>query len=348
MKNNLLLKALYKETVTRPPIWLMRQAGRYLPEYQRIRSKVTFLDLCYNPELACEVSIQPYTRFKMDAVIVFSDILLPAQRMGLELDFEGGGGPKFAKGISSEEEIKKLIIPEPNNKTYPTLDAIKLLKKEVGQEVPILGFSGAPWTMFCYMVEGGSSQHFYKAKTFLYGNPTLAKLLLEKITNTLFLYLTMQAKSGASALQIFDTWAGILSLEDYSEFAFPYLKELVNNLKPLNIPIILYTNTSNHLMSKLSTLEVNAFSVDWRCDLQKFRNAYGAEIGLQGNLDPTILMTTPAITRQKTREMIAGIENWNKGYICNLGHGILPEAQIENVEAMIETVHEFAQKPVYA
>ncbi len=345
MFNDLLLKALNKEIVPRPPVWLMRQAGRYLPEYQKIRSKVSFLELCDDPELSVEVSIQPYTRFNTDAVIVFSDILLPAQKMGLDLEFTEDG-PKINNLITHEHQIKALKIPMANEETYPTLTAIKMLKKEVGSKVPIVGFSGAPWTLFCYMTEGYSSPNFHKAKKFLHGNPEAAHQLLSKITNTTFLYLTMQANAGASVLQIFDTWAGLLSLEDYRTYALPYLKQLLSDLLPLKVPIILYTNNSHHLLPKISMLKVNALSLDWRCNLQEVRDTYGSSLGLQGNLDPTILLTNETVVREKTKNMISGIKDWNKGYVCNLGHGILPTTPIENVNAFLETVHEFVSNPV--
>ena len=347
MQNDLLLKALNHEIVPRPPVWLMRQAGRYLPEYQRIRQEVSFLDLCNNPELAVEVSLQPYKRFNTDAIIVFSDILLPAQKMGLELEFTEDG-PRINNLISNEADIKKLQIPLANEETYPTLTAINMLKKIAGEKVPIIGFSGAPWTLFCYMTEGYSSTNFYKAKKFLYTNPQAAHQLLSKITNTLFLYLTMQVNSGASVLQIFDTWAGILSLEDYKTFALPYLKHLISDLMPLKVPIILYANNASHLLPKLSMLKVAALSLDWRYSLQDVRDNFGTSIGIQGNLDPAILLTDQATVREKTKQMIQSIKNWQVGYICNLGHGVLPPTPIENVYAMVDTVFEFANEVVMA
>lgn len=345
MFNDLLLRALNKEIVPRPPVWLMRQAGRYLPEYQKIRSQVSFLELCSNPELACEVSLQPYKRFNTDAVIVFSDILLPAAKMGLELEF-GDDGPQINNLISSDEDIKKLKIPLANEETYPTLAVINMLKKEVGNKVPIIGFCGAPWTLFCYMTEGYSSSNFNRAKTFLHSNPQASHQLLSKITNTLFLYLTMQANSGAHVLQIFDTWAGALSLEDYKTYALPYLKHLISDLSPLKTPIILYTNNSHHLLPKISMLKIAALGLDWRCSLQDARDNFGTSIGLQGNLDPAILLTTQDIVREKTKNMIQSIKNWQTGYICNLGHGVLPSTPVENVHAMIDTVFNFANESV--
>ena len=345
MFNDLLLKALNKEIVPRPPVWLMRQAGRYLPEYQKIRSEVGFLDLCNNPELAVEVSLQPYERFKTDAVIVFSDILLPAQKMGLELEFTEDG-PRINNLIKNESDIKKLTVPLANDEVYPTLTAINMLRKGVGDKVPIIGFSGAPWTLFCYMTEGYSSSNFNNAKQFLFKNPQASQQLLSKITNTLFLYLTMQANSGAHVLQIFDTWAGVLSLEDYKTYALPYLKQLISDLMPLKIPIILYTNNSHHLLPKISMLKVAALSLDWRCDLQEVRDGFGSHIGLQGNLDPSILLTSQTIVREKTKEMIQSIKNWQTGYICNLGHGVLPSTPLENVQTMLDTVFEFMNEPV--
>lgn len=345
MFNDILLKALNKEIIPRPPIWLMRQAGRYLPEYQRIRSQFDFLELCNNPELACEVSLQPYQRFKTDAVIVFSDILLPAQKMGLELEFTDKG-PMINNLVSSEVDVKNLQIPLANEENYPTLSVINLLKKEVGKKVPIIGFCGAPWTLFCYMTEGYSSSNFNKAKKFLYENPKLSHQLLSKITNTLFLYLTMQVNAGASVLQIFDTWAGVLSLEDYKVFALKYLKNLISDLGPLKVPIILYTNNSNHLLSKISMLKISTLSLDWRCNLQDVRDSFGSSIGIQGNLDPVILLTDQAIVREKTKEMILSVKNWQTGYICNLGHGVLPTTPVENVHAMVDTVFEFANEPL--
>ena len=347
MFNDLLLKALNKEIVPRPPVWLMRQAGRYLPEYQKIRSKVGFLELCNNPELAVEVSLQPYERFKTDAVIVFSDILLPAQKMGLELEFTDEG-PRINNLISNVSDIKKLQIPMANEETYPTLTAINMLKKEVGEKVPVIGFSGAPWTLFCYMTEGYSSNNFNRAKTFLYTNPQASHQLLSKITNTLFLYLTMQVNSGAHVLQIFDTWAGILSQEDYRTFALPYLRQLISDLMPLKVPIILYTNNSHHLLPKISMLKIAALSLDWRCNLQEVRDNFGASLGLQGNLDPGVLLTNQTVVREKTKSMIQSLKNWQTGYICNLGHGVLPQTPVENVHAMLDTVFEIANEPAFA
>lgn len=347
MFNDLLLKALRKEMVPRPPVWLMRQAGRYLPEYQKIRSKVSFLEMCNNPELACEVSLQPYDRFKLDGVIVFSDILLPAKEMGLKLDFDEGG-PKFERAVSSEQDIKNLKIPLANEETYPTLKAISLLKQELKEKVPVIGFSAAPWTLFCYMTEGAGSNNFQKAKRFLYLEPKLSHQLLNKITNTLFLYLTMQVNSGAQVLQLFDTWAGLLSDEEYNMFAIPYLKQLLADLTPLNVPIILYSNNSNHLLQKLSELKLAALSVDWRASLQKVRDLYARDIGLQGNLDPIVLLTNETVVREKTKEMISSLKNWQVGYICNLGHGVLPNTPIDNVHAMIDTVYEFTNETVVA
>lgn len=345
MFNDLLLKALNKEIVPRPPVWLMRQAGRYLPEYQKIRSQVSFLEMCNKPELAVEVSLQPYNRFKTDAVIVFSDILLPAQKMGFELEFTDEG-PRINNLISTDADIKKLQIPLANEETYPTLSAISMLKKEIGSKVPIIGFSGAPWTLFCYMVEGYSSTNFYKTKKFIHTNPQAAHKLLGKITNTLFLYLTMQVNSGASVLQIFDTWAGILSPEDYRTFALPYLKNLISDLMPLKTPVILYTNNSHHLLPKITMLKVAALSLDWRCNLQDVRDSFGTSLTLQGNLDPAILLATQDVVREKTKSMILSLKSYQAGYICNLGHGVLPNTPVENVHAMIDTVCEFANEPI--
>lgn len=341
--NDLLLKALNKEIIPRPPVWIMRQAGRYLPEYQKIRSKVSFLELCNNPELACEVSLQPYNRFSTDAVIVFSDILLPAEKMGMELEF-GDSGPHFNTSIRSETDIRNLKIPLANEETYPTLKAISLLKKEIGSKVPVIGFCGAPWTLFCYMTEGTTSSGYNIAKSFMHKNPQLAHQLLNKITNTLFLYLTMQVNSGADVVQIFDTWAGVLSLEDYNTFAVPYLKYLLNDLAPLKVPIILYSNNSSHLLSQLTTLKVAAHSLDWRINLQDVRNQFGEDLGIQGNLDPAVLLSSEPVIREKTKAMIGSIKNWQRGYIVNIGHGILPNTKIENVHAMIDTVHEFSSE----
>lgn len=347
MINDLLIRALNHEIVPRPPVWLMRQAGRYLPEYQKIRSDYSFLELCNNPKLACEISLHPYSRFNVDAVIVFSDILLPAQRMGLELEFTGEG-PRINNLIKNEEDVKNLQIPLANETNYPTLTTISLLKKEVGEKVPIIGFCGAPWTLFCYMVEGCNSTNFNKAKQFLYFNPQLSHQLLAKITNTVFLYLTMQVNAGASVLQVFDTWAGVLSLNDYKTFALPYIKQLISDLSPLKIPLVLYSNNSTHLLPKLSMLKVNALSLDWRCNLQEVRDNYGVNIGLQGNLDPAVLLTDEAIVREKTKEMIQSVKNWQTGYICNLGHGVLPQTPTDNVHAMIDTVFEFTNEPLIA
>lgn len=347
MFNDILLKALRKELVPRPPVWLMRQAGRYLPEYQKIRQEVSFLELCNNPELACEVSLQPYDRFKTDAVIVFSDILLPCEKMGLELEFTDDG-PRINNLISTEEDIQNLHIPMANEETYPTLKAIKLLKKQVGNKTPIIGFSGAPWTLFCYMTEGYSSPSFNKSKRFLYSNPLTAHQLLSKITNTIFLYLTMQVNAGADVLQIFDTWAGILSPDDYRTFVLPHLKNLISDLMPLKVPVILYTNNSNHLLSKITPLKVSALSLDWRANLQEVRDNFGLDLCLQGNLDPAVLLSSQDVIREKTKNMITSIKNWQTGYICNLGHGVLPQTPVDNVYSMIDTVFEFAESPVFA
>jgi len=312
---------------------MMRQAGRYLPEYREIRAKHTFLEVCKTPELAIEVSLQPFRRLGVDAVIVFSDILIPAEAMGLKLEL-GDAGPNLSEPVRAKADVERLRLFDPEMETGFLAEAIRRIVREVGGDVPVLGFAAAPWTLACYMVEGRASEGFASVKSLLYHEPRTLHELLHRIAEATIPYLKAQIAAGAAAVQLFDTWCGELPLRDYEDFALPATQEIVSGLGG-KVPIIYYTKASNHLLPAVALSGANVLSVDWRVNLRELRDARGPRVALQGNVDPAVLFGPQEKIRRVTLETISALRG--EGHILNLGHGILPNTPVENARLFIET-----------
>src|SRR3989442_2999439 len=332
-RKELFLGACRGDVLPRVPVWMMRQAGRYLPEYREIRAKHAFLEVCKTPQLAVEVSIQAFRRVGVDAVIVFSDILIPAEAMGLQLEF-GDAGPNLPNPVRSKLDVDRLKIFDPEEETGFLPEAIRRIVKSVGPEVPVLGFAGAPWTLACYMVEGKAKEGFATVKSFLYREPKVFRALLHRISQATIPYLKAQIAAGASAVQLFDTWCGELNLHDYEEFALPAVQEIISGLGG-SVPVIYYTKASQHLLPAVARSGANVLSVDWRADLGDIRRLLGPRIALQGNVDPAVLLGPPQKIRDVTLATIGSL--WGRGHILNLGHGILQQTPVENVKLFIAT-----------
>jgi uroporphyrinogen decarboxylase len=332
-RKDLFLRACRGEVLPRVPVWMMRQAGRYLPEYREIRAKHAFLEVCKTPQLAVEVSIQPFRRLGVDAIIVFSDILIPAEAMGLQLEL-GDAGPNLPNPVRSKPDVDRLKIFDPESETGFLPEAIRRIAKSVGPEVPVLGFAGAPWTLACYMVEGQAREGFATVKSFLYREPKTFHLLLHRIAQATIPYLKAQIAAGAAAVQLFDTWSGELNLHDYQEFALTAVQEIVSGLGGL-VPVIYYTKASQHLLPAVARSGANVLSVDWRVDLADIRKTLGPRIALQGNVDPAVLFAPAEKIRDVTLATINSLAG--QGHILNLGHGILQNTPVENAQLFIET-----------
>jgi len=332
-RKELFLRAARCEPVPRLPVWMMRQAGRYLPEYREIRAKHSFLEVCKTPDLAMEVSLQPYHRLGVDAVIIFSDILIPAEAMGLPLELEDQG-PNMPEPVRSEADVRRLHIFDPEKETGFLMEALRRTVKQAGPEVPVLGFAASPWTLACYMVEGRAKEGFATVKSFLYREPRVFRELLHKIAQATILYLKAQIAAGVAAVQLFDTWCGELKLRDYTEFVLPAVQEIIAGLGG-KVPVIYYTKASHHLLPSVVRAGANVLSVDWRISLSEVRNLAGQGVALQGNLDPAVLMASTDEIRQTTLEIVAELSG--KGHILNLGHGILQHTPVENAQLFVHT-----------
>ncbi|HEV2196156.1 MAG TPA: uroporphyrinogen decarboxylase [Candidatus Acidoferrum sp.] len=332
-RKDLFLRACRGEALSRLPVWMMRQAGRYLPEYRAIRATRPFLEVCKTPDLAAEVSLQPYRLLGVDAIIVFSDILIPAEAMGLKLEL-GDAGPNLPDPVRSKSDVEKLKVFDPEIETGFLPETIRRIAREAGPTVPVLGFAAAPWTLACYMVEGRAREGFATVKSFLLHDPATFRRLLHRIAHATIPYLKAQIAAGASAVQLFDTWSGELSLRDYRDFALPATQEIISALSG-SVPVIYYTKASNHLQPAVARSGANVLSVDWRVDLRELREQFGPRIAIQGNVDPTVLLGPPEEIRRATKEAMAALGG--VGHILNLGHGILQQTPVENAKLFIET-----------
>ena len=332
-RKDLFLRACRGEAVPRVPVWMMRQAGRYLPEYREIRAKHAFLEVCKTPQLAVEVSIQPFRRLGVDAVIVFSDILIPAEAMGLQLEL-GDAGPNLPNPVRSKIDVAKLKPFDPELETGFLPEAIRRIVKSVGPEVPVLGFAAAPWTLACYMVEGKTREGFATVKNFLYEDPKTFRDLLHRITLATIPYLKAQIAAGAAAVQLFDTWCGELDIYDYTQYGLPAVQEVISGIAGL-VPVIYYTKASHHLLPAIAQSGANVLSVDWRVDLAEIRRSLSPSIALQGNVDPAVLLGPASKIREVTLDTVNSLAG--RGHILNLGHGILPNTPVENARLFIET-----------
>lgn len=344
ISESLFIRALQRKSVPRTPVWFMRQAGRYLPEYREVRKQAgDFLTLCKNPELACEVTLQPLRRFSLDAAILFSDILTIPDAMDLGLYFAEGEGPCFKRPVQTIQAIDALPIPKPTDDLAYVMDAVRLIRQEMPKHLPLIGFAGSPWTLACYMVEGGSSREFKQVLRLLYSEPQTAHLLLAKLAQAVGLYLEEQVKAGVNALMIFDTWGGILTPANYRDFSLHYMAEIVAQLKRKHphIPIILFTKGGGQWLQQMADTGCDALGIDWTVDLARARAQVGEQVALQGNLDPAVLLTNPDCIRQQVKQVLASFGQGN-GHIFNLGHGITPDVSPEHVAAMITAVHEYS------
>ena len=348
LKNDRFLRALLKQPVDVTPVWMMRQAGRYLPEYRASRAKAgDFMSLCMNPAFACEVTLQPLERYPLDAAILFSDILTVPDAMGLGLYFETGEGPRFKKTVSTLADIEALPIPDAQKDLGYVMDAVSTIRRELNGRVPLIGFSGSPWTLATYMVEGGSSKDFRKSKAMLYDNPQAMHLLLDKLAQSVTAYLNGQILAGAQAVQIFDSWGGSLSAAAYQEFSLAYMRKIVSGLirehDGRKVPVILFTKGGGLWLESIVDAGADALGLDWTCDIGEARRRVGSKVALQGNMDPTVLYANPQAIRQEVSNILASYGS-GTGHVFNLGHGITPEVDPANAGAFIEAVHEMSAK----
>ncbi len=346
LKNDRFLRALLKQPVDVTPVWMMRQAGRYLPEYRASRAKAgDFMSLCMNPELACEVTLQPLERYPLDAAILFSDILTIPDAMGLGLYFETGEGPRFKKVINTPADIAALPVPDPEKDLGYVMDAVRTIRRELNGRVPLIGFSGSPWTLATYMVEGGSSKDFRKSKAMLYDNPQAMHQLLDKLAQAVTSYLNGQIRAGAQAVQIFDTWGGSLSDAAYREFSLFYMERIVHGLireqDGRRIPVILFTKNGGQWLEAMADTGAHALGLDWTTDIRNARARVGDKVALQGNMDPSVLYANPAAIRNEVARILERYGH-GSGHVFNLGHGITPEVDPAHAGVFIEAVHELS------
>lgn len=338
IKNDLFLKALKGETVPRPPVWMMRQAGRYLPEFMEIKKKYDFFTRCQTPELASEITVQPIRRYGMDAAILFSDILVIPQAMNIEVEMKPNFGPYLPHPIRSQKDLDSVVVPDVNDALGYVMEAIKATKEKLNDEVPLIGFAGSPWTILCYCVQGQGSKTFDKAKELCFTQPVVAHELLQKITDTTIAYLKAKVKAGVNAVQVFDSWGGMLSPTDYQEFSFQYIQQIIDALKN-EIPVIVFGKGCWFALGEMAKSGASALGVDWTCSARNARYLTGGKITLQGNFDPARLLSPPSEIKKMVTQMID--EFGKDQYVVNLGHGILPNIPVENAKAFIDAVKEY-------
>jgi uroporphyrinogen decarboxylase len=343
-ESNRFLRACRRETVDRTPVWLMRQAGRYMAEYRKLREKHGILDIIRTPELACEVTLQPLHAFDLDAAIIFSDILPPLEGMGLSLEFVRGEGPVIHNPVRSEADVDALRVRSARETMGATLRAIELVRREIDPRgIALIGFSGAPFTLASYAIEGGTSRNFTKVKGFMSSNPPVWARLMGKLTDVVSDYLLEQARSGAEALQIFDTWAGELEPADYREMVFPYTRRVIERSREAGVPVIHFATGVNGMLETIRDLRSDVVGVDWRIELGDAWRRLGTGVAVQGNLDPAVLFGPwPEIERKATR--ILDQAGGKRGHIFNLGHGVLPGTPVENVERLVDFVHGYTRR----
>ncbi|CAM5187591.1 uroporphyrinogen decarboxylase [Oligella ureolytica] len=349
LQNDVFLRSLKREPVPYTPLWLMRQAGRYLPEYRECRATAgSFMGLATNPEYACEVTLQPIRRFDLDASILFADILLIPDAMGLDLEFITGEGPKFAKPVDSEERVAEIQEPDMEKLRY-VFDAVTLIRKELGGKVPLIGFAGSPWTVACYMVEGGSTREYRKIKTMMYQRPDLLKQMLEITANATATYLNEQIKAGAQAVMIFDSWGGVLPDGLFQQFSLAYTQKVIDQLKRQHegedIPVIAFTKGGGLWIDEIANTGADAVGLDWTMSLARARQVTGDKVALQGNIDPMALFGTEASLRQEARRVIDDFGHVGQGgHVFNLGHGINQFTNPEQVAVLVDEVHNYSKQ----
>ena len=348
LKNDRYLKALLREPVDMTPVWMMRQAGRYLPEYKATRAQAgDFMSLCRNADLACEVTLQPLRRYALDAAILFSDILTIPDAMGLGLSFGAGEGPKFARPIENKIQVDNLPIPDPEGELQYVMNAVRTIRRELKGEVPLIGFSGSPWTLATYMVEGGSSKAFTKIKKMMYADPQILHALLDKLADSVILYLNAQIKAGAQAVMVFDTWGGVLAHEEYKTFSLQYMQKIVEGLIRENegrkVPVTLFTKGGGLWLEAIAETGCDAVGLDWTVDIREAKKRVGHKVALQGNMDPSVLYAPAARIEQEVKNILAGFGE-GSGHVFNLGHGIHQDVPTESPKVFVNAIHEFSKQ----
>ena len=343
LKNDRYLRALLKQPVDKTPVWIMRQAGRYLPEYRQVREKAgNFMGLCTTPDLACEVTLQPLRRFDLDAAIIFSDILTIPDAMGLGLHFVTGEGPKFHKAVRTAADVANLGVPDMEDDLGYVMDALRLTRREIDGKVPLIGFSGSPWTLACYMVEGGSSKDFAKIKAMMFDTPELMHDLLSVLAKSVTAYLNAQIAAGAQALMLFDTWGGSLSGENYKNFSLAYMQQIISGLSKEHdgrrVPVTVFTKGGGQWLEQMADIGADALGLDWTTDISLARQRVGDKVALQGNMDPCVLYAQPQRIETEVKAILEAYGH-GSGHVFNLGHGIHPTINPEHVAALVDAVH---------
>ncbi|MGE5242397.1 MAG: uroporphyrinogen decarboxylase [Bacteroidota bacterium] len=348
LKNDRLLRALLRQPVDVTPVWVMRQAGRYLPEYRAVREKAgDFKTLCTTPELACEVTLQPLRRFPLDAAILFSDILTIPDAMGLGLYFTEGEGPRFQKPVRTAADVARLAVPDPERELKYVMDAVRLIRRELNGRVPLIGFAGSPWTLATYMVEGGGSRDFDGTKSLMFDQPELMHRLLDVLARAVTAYLNAQVAAGAQALMLFDTWGGVLTPRDYREFSLQYMERVIQGLARerdgRRVPVILFTKNGGQWLERMADSGADALGIDWTTDLGDARARVGKRVALQGNMDPAMLYAAPERIRAEVETILASYGQ-GSGLVFNLGHGIHPHVEPDKVAVVVDAVHELSRR----
>jgi len=346
LKNDRYIRALLKQEVDKTPVWMMRQAGRYLPEYKATRAQAgDFMSLCRNADLACEVTLQPLRRFDLDAAILFSDILTIPDAMGLGLYFSEGEGPRFEHPISCKKDVDNLIMPDPEGELQYVMNAVRTIRRDLKGEVPLIGFSGSPWTLATYMVEGSGSKFFTKIKKMAFAEPQTLHLLLDKLADSVIAYLNAQIAAGAQSVMVFDTWGGILSPRDYKDFSLQYMHKIVDgltrNYDGQKIPVTLFTKNGGQWIEQIADTGCDAIGLDWTIDIKEAKARVGSRVALQGNMDPSMLYASPERIRQEVATILEGFGTGN-GHVFNLGHGIHLDVPPENAKVFVDAVHELS------
>ena len=349
LKNDRYLKALLGQPVDKTPVWVMRQAGRYLPEYREIRAKAgDFMTLCSTPDLACEVTLQPLRRYDLDAAIIFSDILTIPDAMGLGLYFVPGEGPKFKNVIRSAADIAKLGVPDMEDNLRYVMDAIRVTRREINGKVPLIGFSGSPWTLACYMVEGGASKDFAKVKGMMFDAPEQMHALLAVLAKSVIAYLNAQIAAGAQSIMLFDTWGGALGQSNYQQFSLAYMQQIVAGLTRENdgrvVPVTLFTKGGGQWLEVMADTGVDGVGLDWTTDIGSARQRIGNKVTLQGNMDPCVLYASPDRVEQEVSSVLASFGEGKTGHVFNLGHGIHPTVDPENMTRLVDSVHRLSEQ----
>ena len=338
MDNNLLIEALKGSSVNRPPVWMMRQAGRYLPDFMKLKEKYDFFTRCRTPELVTEITLMPINQIGVDAAIIFSDILVVLQAMNIEVEMREGIGPFLPNPIKDKESLNQVILPDVHEHLGYVFDAVKLTKKELNNRVPLIGFAGAPWTLFCYALQGQGSKNFNTAKAFCYQHPELAKELLQKITTTTIAYLREKVKAGADVIQLFDSWGGLLSPKDYHVFSWFYSQQIIDALSS-SVPVIIFGKGCWFALPEMGKSGASAIGIDWTCSARNARYLSGGQVTLQGNFDPSKLLLPISDIKLQVKQMIN--EFGKESYIVNLGHGILPNVPVDHAKAFVDAVKEY-------